>query len=105
MARWAKLQSPASIEDGHSVDDHPPHNLSDVLSTRVAQEGDRAGAVMVWRSANVARGLVPGPERVARVEAKLAEPSARVVVVRGGDELVGMALAKPFRRDRPASLS
>jgi ribosomal protein S18 acetylase RimI-like enzyme len=34
-----------------------------------------------------------------RVEEKLADPSARVVVVCDGEELVGMALAEPSKHD------
>jgi ribosomal protein S18 acetylase RimI-like enzyme len=51
----------------------------------------------VWRSANVARGLAPGVPRISRVEEKLADQDALLVVVCDDGRLVGMALAEPFR--------
>ena len=55
-------------------------------------------AVSVWREANVARGAPHGPERTARVRAKLSASDALVfVALRPG--IVGMALAEPGRFD------
>ncbi len=66
-------------------------------STRLADAGDHAAAVRVWQTANTARGRAPGPERVERVRAKLADPAATVIVA-GADRCVrGMLLAEPGR--------
>ena len=55
-------------------------------------------AVGVWRAANIARGAPHGPERTARVRAKLTAPDALpFVALRPG--VVGMALAEPGRFD------
>ena len=53
-------------------------------------------AVSVWREANIARGAPHGPERTARIRAKLSAPDALpFVAFRPG--IVGMALAEPGR--------
>jgi GNAT superfamily N-acetyltransferase len=58
-------------------------------------------AVSVWREANVARGAPHGPERTARIRAKLSAPDALpFVAFRSG--IVGMALAEPGRFDSGA---
>ncbi len=55
-------------------------------------------AVGVWREANIARGAPHGPERTARIHAKLSAPDALpFVAARPG--IVGMALAEPGRFD------
>lgn len=55
-------------------------------------------AVDVWRRANIARGAPHGPERTARVRAKLSASDALpFVALRPG--IVGMALAEPGRFD------
>jgi GNAT superfamily N-acetyltransferase len=55
-------------------------------------------AVSVWREANIARGAPHGPERTARVRAKLSASDALpFVALRPG--IVGMALAEPGRFD------
>jgi GNAT superfamily N-acetyltransferase len=55
-------------------------------------------AVSVWREANIARGAPHGPERTARIRAKLSASDALpFVALRGG--IVGMALAEPGRFD------
>ena len=55
-------------------------------------------AVSVWREANIARGAPHGPERTARVHAKLSASDALAfVALRPG--IVGMALAEPGRFD------
>jgi ribosomal protein S18 acetylase RimI-like enzyme len=53
-------------------------------------------AVGVWREANLARGAPHGPERTARISAKLSASDALpFVALRAG--IVGMALAEPGR--------
>jgi ribosomal protein S18 acetylase RimI-like enzyme len=53
-------------------------------------------AVSVWREANIARGAPHGPERTARIRAKLSASDALpFVALREG--IVGMALAEPGR--------
>jgi len=55
-------------------------------------------AVSVWREANIARGAPHGPERIARIRAKLSAPDALpFIALRPG--VVGMALAEPGRLD------
>jgi ribosomal protein S18 acetylase RimI-like enzyme len=61
-------------------------------------------AVGVWRAANIARGAPHGPERTARVHAKLSAPDALPFVALPfvalrTDVVVGMALAEPGRFD------
>jgi len=53
-------------------------------------------AISVWREANIARCAPHGPDRSARVRAKLSDPDALpFVATRPG--IVGMALAEPGR--------
>ncbi|MEV8614401.1 GNAT family N-acetyltransferase [Amycolatopsis sp. NPDC051373] len=52
-----------------------------------------------WRAANVARGKVPGAERVERVREKLADPEALVLVAVEGGCVVGMVLAEAGRAE------
>jgi hypothetical protein len=55
-------------------------------------------AVSVWREANILRGAPHGPERTARIRAKLSASDALpFVALRPG--IVGMALAEPGRFD------
>ncbi|MEV0398839.1 GNAT family N-acetyltransferase [Actinoallomurus sp. NPDC050550] len=68
-------------------------------ATRVAQPSDLTAALEVWRRANAARGKTPGPDRVARVQAKLADPTGLVIVAERAGELVGMAAAEPGRAE------
>jgi GNAT superfamily N-acetyltransferase len=56
-------------------------------------------AVGVWRDANAARGAPHGPERTARVHAKLTAPDALPFVALRSGVVVGMALAEPGRFD------
>jgi len=51
-------------------------------------------AVSVWQEANIARGAPHGPERTARVRAKLLDPNA-LPFVAPRPAIVGMALAEP----------
>jgi hypothetical protein len=54
-------------------------------------------AVDVWRKANIVRGAPHGPERTARVRAKLsASDTLPFVALRLG--IVGMALTEPGKR-------
>jgi len=53
-------------------------------------------AVGVWRAANVARDAPHGPERTARIRAKLSASDALAFVALR-PEIVGMALAEPGR--------
>lgn len=64
---------------------------------RLAQSEDHTAALDVWRRANTARDKTPGPERIARVQTKLADPAALVVVAERAGDLVGMVLAEPGR--------
>jgi GNAT superfamily N-acetyltransferase len=55
-------------------------------------------AVCVWREANIARGAPHGPERAARIRAKLSASDALpFVALRPG--IMGMALAEPGRSE------
>lgn len=61
-------------------------------------------AVSVWREANIDRGAPHGPERTARVRAKLSASDALpFVALRPG--VVGMALAEPGRSEDGAGES
>jgi GNAT superfamily N-acetyltransferase len=73
------------------------HDHLVTTATRLARPEDHTAALDVWRRANTARDKTPGPERIARVQAKLADPAALVVVAERAGELVGMALAEPGR--------
>jgi ribosomal protein S18 acetylase RimI-like enzyme len=55
-------------------------------------------AVSVWRAANIARDAPHGPERTARIRAKLAASDAQAFVALEPG-IVGMALAEPGRLD------
>ncbi|HWD03964.1 MAG TPA: hypothetical protein VG674_16095 [Amycolatopsis sp.] len=58
---------------------------------------DLTGALECWREANVARGKAPDAARVERVQGKLADPAAHVLVAVHDDEVCGMLLAEPGR--------
>ena len=69
----------------------------------VADQGDLPCAIAVWRAANEARGMHPTPERVRRVDMKLREVDALVIVARDDDGThAGMALAEPGRSEEGA---
>lgn len=55
-------------------------------------------AVSVWHEANIARGAPHGPERTARIRAKLSAPDA-LPFVASRSSIIGMALAEPGRLD------
>jgi GNAT superfamily N-acetyltransferase len=65
---------------------------------------DHESAVNIWRSANVARLLPPGVDRVARIREKLADPHACLVIGRIGADggALAMALAEPGRAEHGA---
>ncbi|WP_329027061.1 GNAT family N-acetyltransferase [Streptomyces sp. NBC_00690] len=67
------------------------------LTARLARGEDLAAVVGIWQQANIARGRPPTEQRVARVEDKLTDPDALVLVASIGDEVVGMTLAEPGR--------
>jgi hypothetical protein len=56
-----------------------------------------ADSLAVWYAARVAEGKVPDPRRVERVREKLADVDAQLAVVERAGQVVGMALAEPFR--------
>jgi ribosomal protein S18 acetylase RimI-like enzyme len=68
------------------------------MNVRAMRPSEIDAAVSVWREANVARGAPHGPERTARIRAKLAAPDALSFVAFRPD-IVGMALAEPGRFD------
>lgn len=72
-------------------------SLCAVRTVRIASPRERSDALEVWRSANEARSLAPTSARIARVEQKLAEPTAYLVVACDDEGVVGMALAEPYR--------
>ena len=55
-------------------------------------------ALAVWYAARVAEDKEPDPHRVERVREKLADINAHLVVVERAGQVVGMALAEPFRK-------
>jgi ribosomal protein S18 acetylase RimI-like enzyme len=67
------------------------------VSLNVVSAQDRARALAVWRSAREAEGKAPDSNRLARVRDKLSAPDALLVCVSRDSNLVGMALAEPFR--------
>lgn len=66
------------------------------MNVRSMRPDETDAAVSVWREANVARGAPHGPERTARIRAKLSAPDA-LPFVAFRSEIVGMALAEPGR--------
>lgn len=67
------------------------------MNLRTATPQDHAAAVATWRASQGGLGQRPPAARVARVEEKLSEPGALLVVADNGTELVGMALGEPAR--------
>ena len=68
------------------------------MNVRSLRPHELDAAVSVWREANIARGAPCGPERTARIRAKLSASDALpFVALRPG--IVGMALAEPGRFD------
>ena len=68
------------------------------MNVRTMRPHELEAAVSVWREANIARGAPHGPERTARIRAKLSAPDA-LPFVASRSEIVGMALAEPGRSD------
>ncbi len=46
------------------------------MNVRAIRSGEIDAAVSVWREANIARGAPHGPQRTARIRAKLSAPDA-----------------------------
>jgi len=85
------MASPEFVEQqlgGWAYD--PPVNV------RSMRPDEIDAAISVWREANIARGAPHGPERTARIRAKLSAPDALPFVALRPD-IVGMALAEPGR--------
>jgi ribosomal protein S18 acetylase RimI-like enzyme len=75
-----------------------PAQYDPPVNVRRMHADELDSAVSVWREANVARGAPHGPERTARIRAKLSASDALpFVALRQG--IVGMALAEPGRFD------
>lgn len=68
------------------------------MNVRSMRPDEIDAAIGVWREANIARGAPHGPERTARIRAKLSAPDALPFVASRPD-IVGMALAEPGRFD------
>ena len=68
------------------------------MNVRSMRPHEIDAAVSVWREANIARGAPHGPERTARIRAKISAPDALPFVAARPD-IVGMALAEPGRLD------
>lgn len=68
------------------------------MNVRSMRPHEIDAAIGVWREANVARDAPHGPERTARIRAKLSAPDALPFVASRSD-IVGMALAEPGRHD------
>lgn len=66
------------------------------MNVRSMRPHEIDAAVSVWREANIARGAPHGPERTARIHAKLSAPDA-LPFVASRPGIVGMALAEPGR--------
>jgi len=68
------------------------------MNVRSMRPHELDAALSVWREANIVRGAPHGPERTARIRAKLSASDALpFVALREG--IVGMALAEPGRFD------
>lgn len=67
------------------------------MEIRVARQEDRLVAVRVWHAANVARGVVPSPQRIDRVRQKLEAADAVVLLAWVEGDVRAMALAEPWR--------
>ncbi len=67
-----------------------------LVNLRSMRSHEIDAAVDVWREANIARGAPHGPERTARIRAKISAPDGLpFVALRPG--VIGMALAEPGR--------
>lgn len=71
------------------------------MNVRSMRPDEIDAVISVWREANIARGAPHGPERTARIRAKLSAPDALPFVALRS-EIVGMALAEPGRFDSGA---
>ena len=68
-----------------------------MIIARPAKPAELPAARNVWRKANIARGKSPDAARIHRVDRKLADPAAVVLVALDGTVIVGMTLAEPGR--------
>lgn len=62
-----------------------------------ARHEDHPAALRMWHAANVARGVVPSPQRIDRVRQKLGEADALVLVGHVDEQVRAMVLAEPWR--------
>jgi ribosomal protein S18 acetylase RimI-like enzyme len=69
----------------------------------VAETSDHPAAIAIWRAANEARDMPPTPERAQRVQEKLQDPEALVLIAKDGATPVGMALIEPGLSDTDGS--
>ena len=71
------------------------------IAVRLGEQGDVDGAVSVYLRSNLVRrqGRPIPPSRIDEVTATLRDPATWFVVAGDGPTLVGMASAKPARRD------
>lgn len=62
-----------------------------------ATPAQHAGALSVWRAARTAAGIPPSPARIDRVQEKLLDDAACLLVGRDGTSVIAMALLEPQR--------
>jgi GNAT superfamily N-acetyltransferase len=74
------------------------------LTTHVAGPAEITAALHIWQLANTARGKSADQERIDRVQAKLTDPAALVMVVANDADIVGMALVEHGRDGAGQSL-
>jgi hypothetical protein len=72
--------------------------MGEIKVDSVRTEVELDAAVGVWRQANIARGAPHGPERTARIRAKVSASDALPFVALR-PEIVGMVLAESGRFD------
>ncbi|WP_375425473.1 GNAT family N-acetyltransferase [uncultured Friedmanniella sp.] len=72
------------------------------MEVRPALQAHLPAAVQVWQAANVARGVVPSPQRADRIRQKLEAAEAIVLLGWVDPEVRAMVLAEPWRTDAGA---
>jgi ribosomal protein S18 acetylase RimI-like enzyme len=70
-----------------------------MLVFSAATTEQRSAALQVWRTANIKRGHMPSPARIARVREKLHDQSACLVVGSNHERVIAMALIEPGRAE------
>ena len=70
-----------------------------VVVVRVAAHAALPAAQRVWRVSTAARGRAPSEQRIERVQNKLQDTDAMVVLGWLDEQVVAMALAEPRRED------